>query len=75
MINEYVAGGVEVIIFVIDKEMSNFTGTSVVILVDVVNKAIFDSKGKDVVVNEKESKAAAFTNVVVNKMAYGLISK
>ena len=68
MINEYVAGGVEVIIFVIDKEMSNFTGTSVVILLDTVNKAIFDSKGKHVVVNEMESKEAAVTSVVVNKM-------
>ena len=69
MINEYIAGGVEVIIVVIDKEISNCTGTRVVILKDVVDKAIFDSKGKDGGVNEKESKAAAVTNVVVNKMA------
>ena len=50
MINEYVVSGVEVIVVVTDKEISNFTGTDVVILIDKVDKAIINSKRKDVVV-------------------------
>ena len=69
MINVYVACGVEVIIVVIDKDISNFTGTDVVILIDIVDKAIVDLKGKDVVVNGKESKSVVVTSVVVNKVA------
>ena len=66
MINEYVVCGVEVIIVVIDKEISNFTETHVVILFDIVDKAIVDSIGKDVVVViEKKSKGAEVTSVVV----------
>ena len=51
VINEDVVGGVEVIIVVIDKEISDFTGTSVVIVIDVIDKdVIFDEEESPVLV-------------------------